>query len=134
MTSFKKILRKNSEIKKNPEKKILKRKSRDNFIRERGFTTKEKISSNLPTSLLNQKNYTCVLLHSTNSFGKKPYRPLIDLQIQGNKFVIVLQVVVEIKESEGKYSFIKNIIFEIVPHNILISINILLTLFFLLFC
>ena len=91
---------------------------------KKDFTIKEKVSSNLPTSSINGKK------KSTSSFRKKPFRPLIDIQIQGNKFVIVLQVVVKTKESEEKYSFVKNIIFEIVPHNILISINILFALFF----
>ena len=49
-----------------------------------------------------QKDYTCVLRHLTSSFGKKPFRPSIDLQIQGNKFVIVLQVVVKMKKSVKK--------------------------------
>ena len=62
------------------------------------------------------KDYIRVLRHLTSSFRKKSFKPSIDLQIQGNKFVIVLQVVVEMKESKEKYHFIKkNIIFEIVP-------------------
>ena len=47
---------------------------------------------------------------------KSRSRPSIDLQIYENTFVIVLRIVIKIKESNGKYVFMKNIIFEFVTH------------------
>ena len=70
---------------------------------EMGFTTKEKASSNLPTSSVNDKRtVTRVIRHSTRSFS-------IDLRNQEN-VVVIFQSVIKAKESEGKYSFGKNII------------------------
>ena len=72
MSSFKKGAG-NSEI----ERKIQKGKSweenpKATSYENGGFTTKEKVSSNLPTSSVNSKRFaTCVLRHSTRSFGNK---------------------------------------------------------------
>ena len=95
------------------------------------FTTKKRALSNLPTSSVSgKKTATCVLCHSTRSFGNEPLVPSIDLQNQEN-VIIVFQNVIKAKESERKYSFGKNIIFfKIVPPIFLISINILFALFF----
>ena len=63
------------------------------------------------------------VLHTCSSSFKKfiqeksHFGPSIDLQIQENTFVIIFRIVIKKKESEGKYSFVKNIIFEFVPHN-----------------
>ena len=57
----------------------------------------------------------------------------IDLWNQEN-IIIVFQSMIKAKESEGKHSFGKNIIFEIVPTIFLILINILFALFSYLFC
>ena len=89
-----------------------------------GFTIKEKVLSNFSASSVNCGTATRVLRHLW---------PLINLQNQEN-VIAILQVVVKAKELEGKYSFINNIIFEIVPTIFLISINILFALFSYLFC
>ena len=52
--------------------------------------------------------------------------PSIDLKNQEN-IIIFFQIVIKVKKLEG--SFVKNITTKIVPHNILISINILFALF-----
>ena len=53
---------------KNPKRKILRRKSKNDFVRE-----KEKASSNFPTSSVNEKRTTThILCHSTSSFENKP--------------------------------------------------------------
>ena len=56
--------------------------------------------------------------------------PSIDLQNQEN-ITVVFQSMIKAKKSKGKYSFGKNIIFEIVSIIFLISINILFALLFI---
>ena len=41
---------------------------------------------------------------------------------QEKTLVIIFRIVIKVNESKGKYSFVKNIIFESVPHNQLILI------------
>ena len=83
-------------------------KFKGNFAQEKKFHNKIK---NFIKSLYKfdkwLKDYIRVLRYLTSSFKKKSFKPSIDLQIQGNKFIIVLQVVVETKESKEKYHFIK---------------------------
>ena len=70
MSSIKK--KKEEEIEK-PEKLQKKKNSKVTSYGKRGFTTKERASSNLPTSSINgKKTNTLVLCHSTRSFGNKP--------------------------------------------------------------
>ena len=99
-----------------------------------GFTTKERASSNLPSTSVNSKRtVTRVLRHSTRSFGNKPLMALDWFRL-----------IFEIKKTSSLYSKVwsrqknqrENILlerilfFEIVPTTIfLISINILFVLF-----
>ena len=69
-----------SERKKIPKRKILRIKSKGNFVWARGFTIKEKVSSNLPTSSVNGKRTTHVFfdIQQVHS-GKNHLWPSIDL-------------------------------------------------------
>ena len=75
------------------------------------FTTKKRALSNLPTSSVSgKKTATCVLCHSTRSFGNEPLVPSIDLQNQEN-VIIVFQNMIKAKESEKKIFFWKEYYF-----------------------
>ena len=99
-----------------------------------GFTTKERVSSNLSTSSINGKRTnTLVLRYSTRSFGNKLLVTL-DWPSKSRKHHRRLSKCDQGKRIKGKIFFVgKNIIFEIVPATFSISINILFTLFSL-FC
>ena len=64
-----KEIQKSEKFKKeNPKEKI----QRATLYVKRGFTTKEKVSSNLSASLVNYKRTITRYSHSTSSFGNKP--------------------------------------------------------------
>ena len=65
-----------SERKKIPKRKILRIKSKGNFVWARGFTIKEKVSSNFSASSINDRIATHVLRHLPSSFGDKPLMAL----------------------------------------------------------
>ena len=107
--------------KKNPERKILRRKSKGNFIWENGLhnTRKKKCFIKSPTSLVSGKRTaTCVLRHSTRSFGNKPLVAL-DWSSKSRKRHYHLPKCDRGKRIRGKILFLeKNIIFWDCTHNI----------------
>ena len=89
------------------------RKSKGNFIREKGFHNKRSfIKSPYKFGKWEEKKRTAthVLCHSIRSFGNKPLVASIDLRNKKN-VIVIFQSVIKVKELEGKYSFKKNIIF-----------------------
>ena len=113
---------------------ILGRKSKSDFVREKRLHNKRKSFIKSPCKFNKwQKNcYTFFSIQRVH-LGISQLWPLIDLQNQ-EIIIIVFQVVVKAKELEGKYSFVKNIIFEIVP-TIYFNFNeYFVCIIFLLFC
>ena len=98
---------------------------------KRGFTTKEKVSSNLHASSVNDKRTaTRVFRHLTSSFENKPLVAL-DWYSKSIKHHRCSSSCGQSERIGEKIFFVKNIIFEIVPTIFLISINILFALFLL---
>ena len=99
------------------------------LYKKRGFTTKEKVSSNLPRSLINGKKHCYTRSSLFNKFIRElaTCGPWLIFEIKKTSSSSS-KLWSRQKKLEKKYYFVKNIVF-IVSHHILILINILFTLF-----
>lgn len=87
------------------------RKSKGNFVREKGFHNKRSfIKSPYKFGKWEKKKKKRTATHVLCHSGINHLWPSIDLRNQKN-VIVIFQSVIKVKELEGKYSFRKNIIF-----------------------
>ena len=132
MSSIKKWKWRNWEIRKNPERKILRRKSKDNFIRKNGFHIKIKsFIKFLCVSSINDRTATRVLHHLASSFENKPLVTL-DWSSKSRKRHRHSSSCGQSERIKGKIFFYKEYYFWDCSHNIFNKY--FFTLFSYLFC